>query len=308
MGDLMLALTVLTSDDILFRAGASVPIEDDPMRAIEDLYLKLMPLAAGKPSLLFTVAPVLSRAGGDDFIEALDAVSGGVPLFGSLAFTYRPDFGGIETCCNGKRYSNAFTLIAMFGEMTPEFYVTAIPESRVIRQNAVITQAVKNKIQSINGQTPLQYLESVGLAENGSIAGLASFPLVLTLADGSKMVRSAYAVTAEGYILTAGAVPQGAQIGFSDCGPEFVFKSSEKIIAQAATAARGRNALIFSCVARRWTLGIITDAKIKELTKLLDGTVPYQLAYSRGEICPVKNREGMLVNRFHNFSLIVCLL
>jgi hypothetical protein len=309
MGDLMLALTVLTSDDIVFRAGASLPIEDDPQEVIKELYSRLAPPSVERPSLLFALAPVISHTGGDDFIEALDAVSGGIPLFGSLAFTYRPDFGGIETCWNGNRYSNVFTLIAMFGEVKPEFYLTTIPESMVIQQNAVITQAAKNQILSINGQAPVPYLESVGLAENGAIAaGIASIPFVLTLPDGSRIVRAACEATAEGYILAYGATPQGAKIGFSNCDADFVLKSTGETIAQVTAAARGRSALIFSCVARRWTLGPSTEAEVKELSKFLDNVLVYQFAYAGGEICPVKNENGDLVNSFHNFSLIACLL
>jgi hypothetical protein len=307
MGDLMLALTVLTSDDILFRAGASVPIEGNPKEAVEELYSRLV-FPAEKPSLLIVMAPTLSHIGGDDFVEAIDSVSGGISLFGSLAATHRPDFSGINTCWNGNCYDNAVVLIALLGEVRPEFYLTSIPKDKIIRQRAVVTKAVKNEIQSINGLAPLQYLESVGLAENGSVAGLASFPFVLTLPDGSQMVRSAYEVTAEGSILAAGAVPQSARIDFSDCGAEFVLQSAEEITSRAMIAAQGRSALIFSCVARRWTLGAGPEAEIKKLAELLDDRISYQFAYSGGEICPVKNRDGRMVNRLHNFSLTICLL
>jgi hypothetical protein len=308
MGGLMLAVTVLTSDDIMFRAGAAAPIEDDPREPIRALYSRLTFSCTEKPSLLFTFAPVIGNIGGDDFIEALDAVSGGTPLFGSLAFTHLPDFGGIETCWNGKRHTNVFTLIAMFGEIKPEFYLTSIPDDRVRHQNATITQAVKNRIQSINGLVPLEYLESIGLAESGSIAGISSIPFVLTLDDGSRIVRSAYKTTEEGHILAYGTIPQGARIGFSDCGAGFVLQSTRETTAQAVAASRAKNALLFSCAGRRWTLDTRTDAEMKELANCLDESFVYQFAYSGGEICPVKNQEGRLVNSFHNFSMIACLL
>jgi hypothetical protein len=262
----------------------------------------------GKPSLLFTFAPVIDNIGGDDFIEALDAVSGGVPLFGSLAYTHLPDFSGIETCRNGKRHTNVFTLIAMFGEIKPEFYLTSMPDDRVIHQNAAVTQAVKNRIQSINGLVPLEYLESIGLAESGSIAGISAIPFVLTLDDGSRIVRSAYKTTEEGHILAYGAVPQGARIGFSGGDAGFILQSTRETIARAVAASKAENALLFSCAGRRWTLGIRTEAEMQELAKCLDNSFAYQFAYSGGEICPVKNQEGQLVNRFHNFSMIACML
>jgi hypothetical protein len=50
------------------------------------------------------------------------------------------------------------------------------------------------------------------------------------------------------------------------------------------------------------------DAEMKELAGSLNDSLVYQFAYSAGEICPVKNQNGQMVNRFHNFSLIACLL
>jgi hypothetical protein len=234
-GDLMLTVTVLTSNEVEFRTGTSLPIKDDPGEPVRELYSRLTSGAASMPSLLFALAPFAANAWGDELIAALDTLSGGVPLFGSLAFTYRPDFSGIETCCNGERYTDALTLIAMFGEVEPEFYLTLVPEDRIIQQNATVTKALKNQIQSINGLAPLKYLESIGL--NSNFAAIASIPFVLTLNNGSRIVRSLY--------------------GFTD---------------------------------------------------LPDNSLKYQFAYSGGEICPVRNQHGQMVNRFHNLSLTVCLL
>jgi small ligand-binding sensory domain FIST len=196
----------------------------------------------------------------------------------------------------------------MFGEIKPEFYLTSIPDDRVIHQNATITGAVKNRIQSINGLVPLEYLEYIGLAESGSIAGISSIPFVLTLDDGSRIVRSAYKTTDEGHILAYGTIPQGAKIGFSDGDAGFVLQSTRETIARAVAASGAKNALLFSCAGRRWTLGTRIEAEMKELAKCLDNALTYQFAYSGGEICPVRNQEGRLANRFHNFSMIACLL
>jgi hypothetical protein len=309
MGDLMLAVTVLTSDDVEFRSGCSGPIkdDDDPLMPVRELYARLTP-SSERPSMLFTFAPVIAGVGCDDFVEALDAVSGEVPLFGSLAITPLPDFSGIEICANGERHTDALTLIAMFGDVRPEFYLASIPDERIIRKSATITSAVKNRIQSINGIAPLEYLESVGLAENGSIAGIGVIPFVLTLGDGSQVVRSAYKMTDEGYILSFGNTPEGARIGFASCDAKFVVKSTGEVIAQAVVASRAENALIFSCGGRRGTLGMKMEKEMKEVARRLGDSFAYQFAYSGGEICPTTNRDGRWVNRFHNFSMAACLL
>jgi hypothetical protein len=306
-GDLMLTAAVLTSDDVEFRAGA-VLLGDDPRAAIQGLYAELVPRSAEKPSLLLTIAPVREGIGGDDFIEALDAVSGGIPLFGGLAATPQPDLRNAAVCMNGEHQTDLFTLIAVFGAIRPEFYHTAVPDDRVIQQNAVITRSEKYLIQSIDGLTALDYLESVGLAENGDVSGIASIPFVLTTSDGARLVRSIHRATKEGHLVAFGAVPQGARVGFADCDAECVLHSARESIGRVLAASGGRNALIVTCDARRWILGMRPAAEMQEIGNCLDHVFPYLINHARGEFCPVRERGGRLVNSFQNFSMIACRL
>jgi hypothetical protein len=308
LGDPMLAVTVLTSDDVVFRAGASDPIGDDPRAAIRELYSRLVPIPTEKPSLLLTFAPIMDKVGGDDFVEALDAASGGVRLFGSLACSPRHDLSDTVTCWKGSAHTDVLTLIALFGDVQPEFDMSHVPDDRVIRQKSIITQARGNRIQEINGLVPIDYLEAIGLVKGDNVIGVQSIPFVLTLSDGSRTVRSAYKITEEGHVLSFGTMPQGARIGFLDCSGDFILRSSKETAARIVASHRAGNALIFSCKARQWFSGMKVDAEIKEFVKNLDDSFTYQFAYSAGEICPVKNRDGHLVNRFHNFSMIVCLV
>jgi hypothetical protein len=308
LGGLMLVVTVLTSDDVAFRAGASLPITGDPEGPLRELYSRLASPEMGTPSLLFVYGPVIDQVNGDDYVRLLDAVSGGVPLFGSLATTNSLNLFGIETFANGERHTDALTLIAFFGETRPEFYQVGIPDEKATRRKATITEAVNNRIQKINGMVPLDYLESVGLAENGDISGIGSFPFVLTLDDGSQVARSIYKTTEEGEILSFGAAPKGAEVVFSDCDAECVVQSAKGMMARISTSHRTGSVLIFSCAGRRWTLGVTTESEMEEIAHALSAAFAYQFAYSSGEICPVKNRDGRLVNRFHNFSLVACVL
>jgi hypothetical protein len=313
MGELeepMLIVSVLTSDDVMFRAGVSGAVENgEPQAPVRELYSRLTPPSAGKPSLLLMFAPIMDRVGGDDLIEALDAASGGAPLFGALASSpHQPDLAGVATCWNGDGHTNALVLIAMFGDVKPEFVLSFIPDERVLRQRSVITRAEKNQIQEINGLAPVKYLESIGLVGNGGAVDIGSFPAVLTLSDGSRVVRSIYKTTEEGYVLSFGTIPQDARIGFSDIDGEFVLQSARETASRIAAAAGGRSALIFSCTARQWALGTRMNMEIKELAGRLGDSLAYHFAYSIGEICPVRNQSGQLVNRFHNFSIIACLL
>ncbi|MDR1275148.1 MAG: FIST C-terminal domain-containing protein [Candidatus Accumulibacter sp.] len=311
LGEMLLTVSVLTSDTVVFRAGMSANITDDACQPARELYARVAPPETGRPALLIAFAPVVENVGGDDLIAAIDAASGGVPLFGALAFTHLTDFSGIETYANGVRSTDAFALVALFGEVEPHFFTTTIPHERGLHEKAVITRSVKNRLQGINGLPPLDYLDSIGLSaddEAGEIAlAVTSFPFVLTLKDGTQIVRFARKVSEEGDILFYGDAPEGANVLFSAADADFVVHSTKEMIARAATESGAGNALVFSCASRRWMLGIAMEKEMKEIARCLGARFSYQLTYSGGEICPVKNREGLWVNRFHNFTMITCL-
>jgi hypothetical protein len=307
MGDIMLTLTVLTSDDVLFRAGASSPVSDDPGPPVRELYTRLASSLPGKPSLLLAFPPVLDHLAGDDFIDALDALSGGVPVFGSLPFTPAVDFSGIHTCFNGERHADALALIALHGDVRPRFFISRIPDDRVVRlrHDAIITEANGNGISRINGIAPLPYLNSLGLAENGRL-GTGTFPLLLTLEDGTRIVRTMYKLTEDGVLISHGRTPAGAKIAFFTPSAEFILESVAETLTRAAETSGARNALVFSCIGRRWLLGARVRAEAEKAAACLDASTAYSFIYSGGEICPTRNLNGIQTNCFHNFSLIAC--
>jgi hypothetical protein len=308
VGELTLSLTVLTSDDISFASGVSASIDADIREPVEDLYVRVTAALPQKPSLLYAVAPILQHVSGDAVVESFDEFSGGVSLFGSLAFTHAADFSGVHTFFNGKQYPDALVCVAMSGNVNPTFLVTSLPEERVIRQKSIITEAENNAIYKVNGIPVLEYLESIGLAEQGKIDGISSIPLILTLKDGSQVVRSPYMMNESGHLISYGATPVDSRIDFATGDRAYVIQSAGELMIRAHEASRARGMLIFSCAARRWTLGIESGAEMKEVATRLNRSFQYQFAYAGGEICPVKRADGSYVNRFHNFSLIACIL
>jgi hypothetical protein len=306
-GDEILTVSVLTSDDVFFRAGMSRAITKDSSVPARELYSRIVPPEMGRPSLLLAFAPLIENVGGDEIVATIDELSGGVPLFGALAASPHLDFSRVETFANGKRSANGLVIAAIFGKVAPRFYVTTIPEDRTVRGLALITQAERNRIERINGFVPINYLERIGLAENGRfISDIIYSPFVLTLKDGSQVVRAAYKVTDEGDILTYSNVPRGARASFSEINADFVIQSTKETIARVVSESNAENALIVSCGGRRLVLGERKDAEMKEIAGDIGHLLSYQFVYSLGEICPVKNNQGQKANNFHNYTLIVC--
>jgi hypothetical protein len=148
------------------------------------------------------------------------------------------------------------------------------------------------------------------LAENGKIdeGGLGSIPLVLTLEDGSQVVRSPRTMTGDGALICYGSAPVNSTIDFAYGDKDYVIQSARETMTDALAKRNTRNMMIFSCAARRWTLGGDIDAEMGEVAERAGDACKYQFAYSGGEICPVARPDGKLVNRFHNYSLIACLI
>jgi hypothetical protein len=265
--------------------------------------------------MLFLNAPYLLEITGDDYRGALNGLSGGVPVFGSIAFTHAVDFKGVKTCFNGVEYDDAMALLMFWGNINPRFFLSTIPEERFLNHEAIITDSYKNRIRRINGIPALEYLESVGLVAGGKITGIASFPLILHNNDGSRVIRTIYGEE-NGELLCSGAVPDHTSLEICFCDKEFVVESARQTAKDCARwlesgesgADQGtESALVISCAARRWTLGTDIYSEIREIDAGL-AELPYHFAYSSGEFCPVTNKNGELVNYFFNYSLCICIL
>jgi hypothetical protein len=313
LNDITLTLTVFTSDDCAFTAGVSGSLGDDPRLPVENLYRRLLesrPKGMGEtPAMIFIMAPRLLNLLGDDYLAVLDAQSGGVPVFGSAAFTHTADFKNVKVYFDGLEYEDSLGLIAFWGNLKPAFFISPVPGDRAFNQRAKITSSYKNRVREINGIPALRYLESIGLARDGNILGSDSFPMTLRLEDGSQLVRTM--LEAEGEeVLCSGAVPVQALAGFSFCDKEFIISSARKVAldreSRVAEDSGGGADLVISCAARRWTLGADVYAEIKAVNGIFKRR-PYHMAYSSGEFCPVPYRGG-LKNYFHNYSICVCAL
>ena len=314
--EITLTLNVFTSDTVAFSAGICDPVHDEPFEPMEKIYKQLLkekPQSMGeKPAMFFVIAPDFHDVTGDDYLAALTGLSGGVPVFGSVAFIHTAEFHDIKTFFNGTEHKSSMAVLAFWGNIEPKFFISAIPDEQIINQRAVITDSYKNRIKKINGIPVLQYLESVGLAKDGNLEGVISFPLVLHMTGGSRLIRSIYD-SENGEILCSGSVPPHVPMEISFCNRDFVMESARKTADECKKWLETQNntgslsAMVVSCVARRLTLG--TDA-YAELTEIDAGlkNLPYHFVYSRGEYCPVRIVDGKAENYFFNFSLCICII
>jgi hypothetical protein len=303
-----LSVTVLTGDDIRFVCGVSAPVTDSVDAPLSELYGRISAQFPEKPVMLMPFIPFLLHAGGDEFIEKLDALSGGIPAFGTLAISNEPDYSRSYTFYNGEFYLDSRALAVLAGSAAPEFLSVSVNEENILKQKAIITGVNRNVLMTINNMPAIQYLESIGIVKDGDVTGLPAMPFIIYLEDGSLLIRACIGDAGEGgALILCGAVPVNSTIALATMGFEDVISSTKIKVTEALAAAKGRGILMYSCAGRNWSLGMQPMAEHEKVKECL-GNTPYHFVYSGGEIFPSRLSDGRVVNHLQNDSLIICIL
>jgi hypothetical protein len=307
MSQMGLVVTVLTSDDVKFITGVSAAVTGSVDAPLTELYGRIMAGLNEKPAMLMPFVPFLFNLGGDEFVEKLDALSGGIPAFGTLGISSEPDFSRTYIFYNGESYPASMALAALVGEAAPEFLSVSVNEGNILKQKAVITGVNRNILQTINNMSAIKYLESIGLVKGGEVMGLQAMPFIIYLEDGSMLIRACINGTGDGSLILCGAVPVNSTVALATMGFEDVVSSTESKVSEARSAAKGRGVLMYSCAGRNWSLGTQPLAEHEKVKECL-GDAPYHFVYSAGEIFPSRFGDGRVVNHLQNDSLIICIL
>jgi hypothetical protein len=308
MGQMALTLTVLTSDDIRFAAGISEPIAEDMSGPVTEVYERVVSGQPQKPAMLMPFIPFMISVGGDEFIEKIDELSGGLPAFGTLSISNEPDYSGTFIIYNGEGYDASLALLALFGDVNPTFLSVSVTDENILKQKAVVTGVNRNILQTVNNMPTVKYLESIGLSESGGVDGLESMPFIAYLEDGSRLIRACLGSTEDGSVILCGGIPVNSTLALATMGPDDVVKSTEAKISEALESTNGRNLVMYSCAARYWALGMRRMAEHEKARECIGDAAPYHLAYSGGEIFPVFLDDGRIVNHLQNDSMIMCIL
>lgn len=309
IAQILLTVTVITSDTLSFAAASTKPLRPDTYKdVLADAYNEAAKKLPGKPSLILTFAPLLFDIAGDYLVEAFDAITGGIPIFGTLAVDHTVDYSTAGTFYRGKANKDTLSMILIYGDIDPVFSIASVSDEKILGQKAIITESDGNILKGVNGMSVLKYLQSIGLAPNGKVEGLNAIPFIIDYNDGTKPVtRAIFAITPEGHAVCGGVMPVNATLGIGYIDHDDVLSTTKNSIDKILEQNKNNGLLVFSCIVRNLVLGFDVLAEMEEVDKNIHEKIPFFMAYSGGEICPVYDEKGSPVNRFHNDTIISCL-
>jgi len=315
MGDLMLTLMVLTSDDVEFAVGMTDSLDGGDLSVPVGNALEQAKEASDSAlAMALIFPPLLELYPGDAYIEVFEKYCGKIPVFGTLAVDDSITFERSMTVCNGRSEHSALSFILMFGNVAPRFALATVSKKKLLPYTGEITRAQDVKILEINDLPASKYFESIGLAKNGVLhEGVQFIPFMMDVTraedyDGVPVVRALYRFDEDGSALCRGRMYEKSVFTLGSCSMEDVMETTLECVGKINDMDNAQAVILFSCIVRRMAFGVNPLAEAKGIKELLNPDLPFILGYSGGEICPTSIREHIAANRFHNYSFIACVL
>lgn len=318
-GGFAMSVSMITSDDVRFSIHTldrfDTKLREQILLESEQLCKKLCVEEVPKLVMAFTIPNRVFSA--DDFVASVNALPEPFPVFGAVSFDESKENVNVVT------YGDIISpfmcaFVAFYGNVEPKFHVASAfsYDTAGETEEAEITSAEGPILKTVNGISALDYLRKQGLIDaSDSMKNTWTVPAVLTCKNGTKIVRAFLgAVDGTDYAFSAGTIEEGMKIKFAALDGDKTLESAELLLNEIMKAGE-KDVFSYSCAARSWSLGSQYSKEVEKFdncSKIVENSsgVPLQYCVScvGGEICPVRDKDGNLVNALHNYSLIACSL
>ena len=307
-GTLLFCLSVLTADDCRFATASTPPLSGDIRATINKTFHEAAAKLDGPPKLMLAFLPIIGPIGGELMLNALDEAASGAPIFGiTTSDADTAYFSNSYTFHKNEVFRDCVTFLMISGNINPHFVVTSTSEQNIQKQKHLITASKGSVLKELNGINTREYLSSLGLLYGEGIEALSSVPFVVNYNDGSQPVaRVVYSLDDEGAAICGGAMPEGGTVSIGRMDVEDILLTAKNSV-EKILQNKGLNCIIMlPCLGRNMVLGFNPLAEIETVRDVIGDSLPWHLAYSGGEVCPVYCNTGGTINRFHNFTFIAC--
>ena len=309
-GTMLLCLTVLTADDCLFVTSMTPSLKENA--DMDCIYASVEQAASelGQPvKLAIAFFPLLST-GSLGILDKLDDALKGVPIFGTIACDHdTANYSNTHVIRNGGHHRECLSFLLIAGNVNPKYVLASTSEQRLRKQLAVITSSEGCLLKEANNMSAKDYLTSIGITTDVGVEALSSVPFVVDYGDGTQpAARAIYGFDENGYATFGGVIPEGGKLSIGTMDVEDILYTAEKSSEKLIDKDDLNGIILFPCLGRNMILTLDPMQEIDVVRKVIGDRVPWHLAYSAGECCPVYDKDGKTVNRFHNFTFIGCAL
>jgi len=307
---LLLTILIISSDDVEFDIIKTESlIDSSPDIMVKNAY-QTSKRESSKPALILTFSPFIPQNCGDVYVNALDEVSGGVPLFGTLAIDDTLDFSNCFMIHNGEYYKDRMAMVLIYGNIQPKFYVANMSESKIIGKSALITKSAGPVLMEVNNHHVMDYFIDLGLAKASEQQyAMVTIPFLLDYNDGTPKVSKIFVMLTENkHALCAGIMPEGSTIYMTKADEQDIINTTSLALDKMLPDFEKASVLlIYTCIARYLTLGALQFKEMELVKNRINNQLPYIMINSGGEICPTQVSDGKAINRFHNNTFVACL-
>jgi hypothetical protein len=304
-GSTLLTVSVFTSPDVRMACALSPEMDTDVSGPSDAMYSEALADLKERPSLALVFGPILPWcASGEALCHALDAASGGVPLFGSQAGDFTPGPDSPKVLFNGEAWSFRSAILLMGANASPRFDVYPVSSRKLLKGRALITESESHVVHKVNSMPVMEFLETMGLCRNGKLVSIDVIPFFLSRSRGGPcLVRAMRGMNPDGSIVLAGNAPEGSQLDIGVLDTHHILDGARRAGAITRLASPSPSA-IYSCLARNISLGLNFSMEMEAFHHETAGSSPYLFSYSMGEFCPIRLPDGGWHNEYHNMSLV----
>ena len=305
-GQLDFSILMITSDDVIFTAACSQSLIDGLEEPFDHMYKSALVGHTETPKLIISAAPLMLSYAGDNYVETLDKVTGGVPNFGTLAIDNTAEYLDSYVIFNDKVGRDFYSIVVASGNIHPKFLYASFSPEYVLAQTAIITKTDGNILKEIDGSPVIKYMEKIGLAGDGKVNDiLHSIPFILDYAgEGVPVSRVLLSWSDEGFGVCGGLMPEHTRFNIGMWDKSDVLGTTMRTIESILQNENISTLLLYSCLARSYALGAEILSETETVNKAVADKTPYIFGYSGGEICPVRDTSDS--NSFHNNTVIAC--
>ena len=311
LGNFLLTVMVITGNNVEFVLKATPTITDNAHKQIEDAYIEASSHRTDKPALVLAYVPLMMHFSANEFVDLFSQITNNeVPCFGTVSIDATDTFLDCFVCMNGEVYLDRIVMLLIYADITPRFFLATISQEKILPNSAQITKSSGVVLMEVNGHSVGKYFADLGLADATGQYATAALPFVLNYEDGTPPVSRVFiGKTPENYAICAGIIPEGSTMSIGVFDKEDVLLTTGGAVKKALDNAISTTScmLMYSCVTRNMSLGGEAKAEMELVRDIVGEKLPFVMAYSNGEICPMEISDVKAINRFHNNTFIICL-